>query len=550
MDAPIIVAGAGPVGTSLAIDAALRGVKVIVLEQRGVSDPADAKCNTVAARTMETFRRFGIAEQVRASGLPDDYPTDTMYATSLSGAEITRIRMPARNERGRDGFVDSKWLTPESMVRVSQIYLEPILRRRLLSLPNVALLDRTELTHYEQDEDGVDVTVRGPEGEERKLRASYLVGCDGGRSHVRKLMGVKLAGDAEISRTRSTLIRSSGVRKLFGQRRPAWMSWIVSDKVRGNVIAINGDDLWLVHRSLSVGQPDFDTLDFDQSIRDALGVDKAFKYEVIKHEDWIGRRLVAERFRKGRIFIAGDAAHLWVPYAGYGMNAGIADAMNISWLLSSVINGWAAPSMIDAYEAERLPITEQVSRYAMAKMQENVAAVGKGRPPKALSSKGPFGWMMRRALGKKLYNINVPQMSPEGLNYGYYYTGSPIIAHDGEPPAYDMGSLQASTIPGCRLPHFFQDGRSILDLMGPDYTLIRFDRGIDPSPLLAAARSAQMPLTLVDADKPGIPAFQHRLLIVRSDQHIAWRGDVLPASPPSLIDLLKGLGASHVSAAA
>lgn len=151
MDAPIIVVGAGPVGTCLAIDAATRGVSVIIVEARGVDDPADAKCNTVAARTMETFRRFGIAGDVRAQGLPDDYPTDTLYTTSIAGPELTRIRMPARNERQQPGFADSDWLTPESMVRVSQLYLEPVLRRKLLSMPNVRFMPHTEFLSYAQD---------------------------------------------------------------------------------------------------------------------------------------------------------------------------------------------------------------------------------------------------------------------------------------------------------------------------------------------------------------------------------------------------------------
>lgn len=552
MDAPLIVVGAGPVGTCLAIDAAQRGVPVIVVEARGPDDPADAKCNTVAARTMETFRRFGVADDVRAAGLPDDYPTDTLYTTSITGPELARIRMPARNERKLPGFADSHWLTPESMVRVSQVYLEPVLRRKLLSMPLVRFMPRTEFLRYAQDADGVDVVVRSTEtGDEKTLRCSYVAGCDGGRSPIRKQMGVHLAGDAEIARTRSSLIRAPGLKRLFGKRRPAWMNWVVNQNVRGNVVAIDGKELWLVHRALPRHEQNFDTLDPDQSIRDVLGVGKEFPFEVVKHEDWIGRRLVAERFRDGRVFIAGDAAHLWVPFAGYGMNAGIADAMNLSWLLCSVIKGWAAPAIIDAYEAERLPITDQVSRYAMGKMEENIAAIGRGKPPAVLSTRGPLGWLVRRLLGRKLYAINVPQMAPEGLNYGYYYTNSPIIVPDGEAaPTYSMGALHPSTVPGCRLPHFYEGGVSILDLLGPDYTLIRFDRATDVEGLLAAAQRVGVPIKLVDADRPALGAFKHKLLIVRSDQHVVWRGDAGPSQPISLMNRLRGDGEFDERAAA
>lgn len=537
-DAQILVAGAGPVGTCLAIDAALRGVDVVVVEPRDADDPPDAKCNTIASRTMETFRRFGIADQVRAAGLPDDYPTDTIYATSLSGPELTRITMPARSERAGTGFHDDRWPTPEPMVRQSQLWLEPILRAKLLSLPNVRFLPRTEVTGYSQDSDSVTVRCRDlAEGRSFDVQVDHLVGCDGGASTIRKAMGVRLAGDAEIAHTRTSLIRSSGIRALFGERRPAWMSWVVNHKARGNVVAIDGDELWLVHRALPSGSTDFAAIDADQSIRDVLGVGPEFEYEIVKHEDWVGRRLVASHFRDGRVFIAGDAAHLWVPFAGYGMNAGIADAMNLSWLLSAVLNGWAAPGILAAYEAERLPITDQVSRFAMAKLEENAAAMSERSAPQVLSSPGFVGRVLRRRLGRKLFDINLAQMSPEGLNFGYYYEGSPIIVSDGEAaPAYDMGSFSPSTVPGCRLPHFTVEGTSVLDLLGPDYTLLRFDPSVEVTGLTANG----LPVTVVDAPRPEHPAFGHALLIVRADTHVVWRGDRLPADTTDLVARLRG----------
>lgn len=541
-DTDVIVAGAGPVGTCLAIDAAMRGVGVVVLEPRGADEPPDAKCNTIAARTMETFRRFGVADEVRSKGLPDEYPTDTVYAASLAGPEYTRIRMPARSERAGKGFHDDHWLTPEFMVRESQLYLEPVLRQRMLAESNVSFQPRTAFVSYLQDETGVTVTVRDVDsGAERTLRARYLVGCDGGASPVRKTMGAKLTGDAIIGKTRTTLVRSAAIRKLFGDRRPAWMTWVANHKVRGNVVAINGTDLWLVHRGVGPAA-EYDSIDFDQSIRDVLGVGSDFPFEVVGHQDWIGRRLVADRLRDGRVFIAGDAAHLWVPMAGYGMNAGIADGVSISWLLSAVVNGWADPRILDAYEAERHPITEQVSRFAMASAVENAQVMSTASIPAALSWRGPVGAFLRRRIGKRLYDLNVPQMSPEGLNYGYYYLGSPIIAYDGEePPAYDMGSLTPSTVPGCRLPHFAIAGRSVIDLLGPDYTLIRFDERVDVGPLQTAAAAAGFPLKTLDAPRPAIGnAFRHALVIARVDQTVVWRGDRLPDDPAGLIDLLAG----------
>jgi 2-polyprenyl-6-methoxyphenol hydroxylase-like FAD-dependent oxidoreductase len=541
LEVPIAIAGAGPVGASVAIEAALRGLDVVIIEYRSADELPSAKCNTVAARTMETFRRFGIADAVRNAGLPDDYPTDVIYAASIAGPEIVRIAQPSRNERHHDGFPDSDWLTPEPVVRVSQIYLEPILWDRMRSLPNVTVLNNTTVERYEQSSEGVTAYARHDDGSEVVVSSRFLVGCDGGRSTIRKAMGVDLVGDAEIGRTRTSLVRSTEIRKLFGDRRPAWMSWIINDRVKGNVIAIDGEELWLLHRSVPGG--DFEEVDLDRSIQDLLGADHAVDYDVLSHEDWIGRRLVAQRFRDGHVLIAGDAAHLWVPYAGYGMNAGIADGVTLAWLLSAVVKGWAPESILGAYEAERLPITDQVSRLAMEIVLENAAAISGGSPPPELSDPGPAGQEIRDFLAPILRDMNIPQFAPAGLNFGYFYDASPIISYDGtEPPPYTMGDITPSTVPGCRMPHFDVAGTPILDLLGPDYTLIRFDPTIDLSAFLRTSHDVGLPIVVVDTERPSHPEiFDHSLLIVRFDQHIAWRGNSLPDGG-ALVGLLRGEG--------
>jgi 2-polyprenyl-6-methoxyphenol hydroxylase-like FAD-dependent oxidoreductase len=537
----LAVAGAGPVGLSLAIEAARRGLDVVVIELREPREPPSAKCNTVSARTMETFRRFGIAPEVRAAGLPDDYPTDVLFCTALTGHEITRIRLPSRNERDRDEFIDSGWLTPEPMVRVNQIFLEPILFDRLAREPKVTILNNTRVEGYEQGADGVRVRCQTGDGQELVVEGRFLAGCDGGRSTIRRAMGVRLVGDAELGRTRTSLVRSAAIRDLFGDRRPAWASFVTNEKVRGSVLAIDGEERWLLHRRVP-REIAFEELDLDQSIRDMLGVGEELTYEVISHEDWTGRRLVAERFRNGNVFLAGDAAHVWMPWAGYGMNAGIADGVELAWLLSAVVKGWASPRILDAYEAERLPITDQVSRLAMGKGQELADAWGSQSEVAEMSGDGEAGKRRRAALAPILQELNVPQFGPEGLNFGYFYDASPIIAYDGEsPPPYTMASATPSTVPGCRMPHFWHDGTSIYDRLGPDYTLLRFDPTVDVTSLLDAAAAARVPIELCDAPRPDRPAvFHHNLLIVRPDQHVAWRGDSPPDDSAALIDRLRG----------
>ncbi|MGT2509353.1 FAD-dependent monooxygenase [Cupriavidus basilensis] len=545
--ASIVVVGAGPVGMCAAIEAARRGIDVLVVEAKSTDKSADAKCKTVASRTPETLHRFGIADQVRSAGLPDNYTTDVIHATSLASPELTRIELLSRNERAArrfpEGFPDARWRTSEPFVRVSQLYSNPIIARCMHAMADITVCYDTEVVGYTQDDGGVDVLLRHTDDTETSVRGQCVIAADGGRSGVRQGMGVRLHAHAELAHMHSTLIRVPGVRKLFGERRPAWMSWIVNHKLRGVVVAIDGQDTWLLHRQLPAGERDFAALDLHESIRDLLGVEAGFEYEVL-HEDWVGRRLVSSKFRDRRVFLAGDAAHLREPFAGYGKNAAIADGVNIAWLLANVLQGWADPAMLDAYEAERQPITEQVSRHATQCMLDTIEALGQGTAPKALSSRyNPAGIAMRKVIGSKQYKLNVPQFAPEGLNFGYYYEGSPIIAYDGErAPQYTMDGVTPSTVRGCRVPHFRTDsGESVYDLLGPVYTLLRFDGSVEVGALLEAAAAARMPLKLVDvATIRSDPAFRHRLLIVREDQHVAWRGDTVPTDPGALVDLLGG----------
>lgn len=541
--ADITIAGAGPVGMSLAIDAALRGLKVAILEQRAPGAPPSTKCNTVASRTLEVFRRFGVADQVRASGLPDDYPTDFLITTSLGGQEIGRIRMPSRDERSQGGWPDSTWETPEPVVRASQLYLEPILYARMLELPGITVLNSMRADSFEQDADGVTLTATDVVKDVQvTLRSRFLVGCDGGRSTIRKQLGVRLTGDDELSRTRSSLIRSKDVLAKFGDQRPAWMTHVLGRQGRGTVIAIDGRELWLVHRATYDG--DFNSIDLDGSLRDVLGMGPDWTYELLNHEDWVGRRMVAERFRDQNVFIAGDAAHLWVPLAGYGMNAGVADAMNLSFVLAAVLKGWADPAILDAHEAERHPITEQVSRFAAGMGQQNRDAYElTDELLKKLEGNSPEDAAFRSAFGAAAEERNRPQFAPAGLNFGYYYDASPLIAYDDEaPPSYSMGQATPSTAPGARMPHFWIDEartQSIYDLLGPDYTLLSFGPQ-ELTPLIAAFHDAGAPLKVINAERPDRPEFKHWLLIVRQDQHIVWRGNSPPEQPQALVARLRG----------
>jgi hypothetical protein len=309
----------------------------------------------------------------------------------------------------------------------------------------------------------------------------------------------------------------------------------------GTLMAIDGKQTWLIHNFLYNDEPDYDTVDRDWAIRQILGVGPEFEYEVISKEDWIGRRLVADRFQNGRVFIAGDAAHLWIPHAGYGMNAGIADAANLSWMLAAVLNGWAAPNILRAYQAERQPITDQVSRLAfniakdVSQQRREVSA--------DIEREDEIGEAARAALGREAYDLYVQQQCCGGLNFGYFYADSPIIAYDGAPhPAYSMGSFESSSVPGCRAPHLWLHGQcSLYDACGDGFALLRLDPRARITSIIDAAAQRGVPLKIVEIDERTAQSlYAHKLALLRPDGHVAWRGDSEPADPIALIDLVRG----------
>jgi 2-polyprenyl-6-methoxyphenol hydroxylase-like FAD-dependent oxidoreductase len=536
----VLIVGAGPVGLTLAIDLAWRGIDVTLVETRAPAAPPEPKCNHVAARTMEIFRRLGVAERVRDAGLPADYPHDISYRTTFTGQELTRILIPCRRDRftRKDG-PDCNWPTPEPPHRINQIFLEPILFEHAAAQPRVRIISQTAVEDVRIEDNSANAALRDLQTDAvRRLSCRYLVGCDGARSVVRKAIGAELTGDAVVQRVQSTYIRAPDlIHRQLHER--AWGTGVINPRRAGMVYAIDGRERWLVHNYMKPGEGDFDSVDRDACIRTILGVPADFKYDIISREDWYGRRLIANRFRDRCAFIAGDAAHIWVPYAGYGMNAGIADAMNLSWLLAAHLNGWAPASILDAYEAERWPITSQVSRFAMSHAEAEIRR--RGAVPDEIEDEGAEGERARRRTGRLTYEINVQQYACAGLNFGTYYDRSPIIAYDGtEPPAYTMGSYTPSTVPGCRTPHLWcKDGSSLYDAMGPEFTLLRFDSAVDVAALELAARDRGVPLKLLDVE-PAAAAFDGLLVLSRPDQHVAWRGDRSPADPLALIDRVRG----------
>src|ERR1700733_1178825 len=317
-DVPVIIAGGGPVGLTLAMDLGWRGVPCLLFEERVPAEPPNPKCNTTNARSMEHFRRLGCADELRAAGLPGDHPTHVLYVTRFAGHLLGRLNLPPSSMRLQDrGALDEGWPTPEPQHRISQIFVEPILYRHAMTFPGVEIRRGWRLENFSQRDGEVSVeAVELASGRRETHRARYLIGCDGGRSTVRRKLGIELNGIDVIGRTVSVYFRAP---KLIEHDRngPAWMYWVVNKDQSGNVIALDGKELWLLHLAVPAYK-DFDDIDLEVAIPAALGI--KVPMEILGVERWTSRRLVADRYREGNVFLPCDAAHIWIPLGGFGMN--------------------------------------------------------------------------------------------------------------------------------------------------------------------------------------------------------------------------------------
>jgi 2-polyprenyl-6-methoxyphenol hydroxylase-like FAD-dependent oxidoreductase len=535
----VLIVGAGPVGLTLALDLGRRGVSVVVLEERVAEVPSNPKCNTTSARSMEHFRRLGCADEIRRSGLPPDHPTDVVYMTELGGYELTRLKLPpASLRRAASGSIDDGWPTPEPQHRISQLFLEPILSRHAARLPTVSLRYGHQVTGVTQTEDEASlITVDRRTGRSYEFGSQYLVGCDGSRSLVRREIGAKLEGDGALYHILSVYMRSSALASAVPDP-PGWMYQISNPNGTYGLITLDGKELWIFH----IVRPDScepADVDIRQAMKAAFGfVPDA---EVLGLEPWAARRLVSSRYRDRRVFLAGDAAHIWLPMGGFGMNVGIGDATHLAWLLSAEVSGWAGPDLLDAYEAERKPIGEQVSRAAKTIGLNSRDWIRQVRRPEILDP-GARGERARRDVAQEIRSYELTQFNSVGVQLGYYYESSPIIWPDGTPPPhFQIDRYQQTARPGSRAPHIWcEDGTSLYDRLGPGFSLLRLSGAVNVDGITAAANEVGMPLTVLDVEDPTArDLYEADVVLIRPDQHVAWRGDELP-DPWVLIDTVRG----------
>ena len=534
-DADVVVAGAGPTGFALAIDLGLRGVRTVLLERDPATKPYP-KMDRSNARTMELYRRLGIADRVRALGYPAEASMDVFVARTLSDPELVRLRYPTVAEhRARIAACRDSSEPLEPYQLVSQNDLEPLLLEVARETPNVSVLFGHELVGFEQDADGVDVRIRDLDGAAHRTRCRYLAGCDGGRSTVRRELGIALAGQGGLSELRQVSFRSEGLYDAIpiGQGRHYYLTG-----PENATFVVQGSRR---HFTLNAVLPP--DADLEAEVRARVGgeLGRTIDLEILSCLEWKLHLLLAERYREGRVFLAGDAAHLVIPTGGLGMNTGVGDGLDLSWKLAATLAGWGGPVVLDSYESERRPVGAR-NVEASGWAAEGMMTWRRACTPE-IDDDGPRGDAARAAVAEiaEVEQRRVHEML--GAELGYTYAGSPLIAEEPDnPPEWPIRPYTPHTRPGVRIPHLWlEDGRAVQDVLGRGFTLLDLTGAADVSSLAAAFAGRRAPFEVVSLDDPHARAvYGCGLLLVRPDLHVVWRGDGPPGDPGALAETATG----------
>lgn len=471
------------------------GVRCMLVE-RNPSTTRHPKMDITNGRSMELFRRLGVADKLRAVAVPEANNFDISWITSLTGRELHRFRYPSVVEKRAEIRARNDGTQPrEPAMRVSQVMIEPVLRDAILGDSLVEARWGVAVEEFVQDDEGVTATLRVAEtGATETVRCDFLAGCDGGSSIVRDQLGIACDGKAAVAHRYMIHFRSDArdILQAFGV---AWH--YQTDK--GTLIAQDDKDTWTLQTRPPPGV-DPAAIDPDP-ILDAW-VGRSFPREILVANPWFTHLLLAERYQEGRVFLAGDAAHQYIPTGGYGMNTGIGDAVDLGWKLAAAVKGFAGRGLLQSYARERRPVgyRNRLASERHTGVRIRIAELYRNeRDPEALA--------------RGIAALGNAENESWGIEFGYRYDGV-----EGDPVVYTP-----TTAPGARLPSvFLHDGSALYDRLGPWFTLLRFGDA-DPSPLIDAA---PVPLETVIVDDPSVaPIYEARLVLVRPDTHVAWRGD-------------------------
>ena len=530
--APVLIVGGGPVGLALACDLGWRGVECLLVE-RGDGTIEQPKTNEVNIRTMEFCRRWGIVDTIEARGYPRDHPHDQVYCTNLTGYELSRHPIPPLGEQ------QPPPTSPQKKERCPQTVFDPILAEHAARLPSVTLRYRCQFETFTQTAEGVDCVLTDRDtGATERVFAQYVAACDGGNSRIRDALSIRSQGIQVLAHSTNVLFHAD-LQPIHDKGRAVRFLFIEPDGNWANLMCINGKDLWRL-QILGDERPwEEQCLDVHRSICRAIGHEFG-DYKIHSIQRWLRRAVVADRYRDGRIFLVGDSAHQLTPTGGFGMNTGIGDAVDLSWKLQAMLDGWGGEGLLESYEPERRPIGQRNVQEAT----DNFYQQKKTSSKPDLLDDTPAGERSRAEIGERFRRAMFKIWENDGVQLGYYYENSPICVPDGTPrPIDDPVTYHPNARPGSRAPHaWLGDGRSLLDLFGRGFVLLRL--GSDPpevEPVVQAAKRRRVPLNVVSvADAAVSRLYERKLVLVRPDGHVAWRADALPASAIDLIDRVRG----------
>jgi 2-polyprenyl-6-methoxyphenol hydroxylase-like FAD-dependent oxidoreductase len=503
----VLVAGGGPAGLAAAAELSLHGIDCVVIEPRPQVSHRRPRAKTTSIRTMEHLRRWGLAGRLRAAApLPVAWSQRVTFCESLSGRRITDFEGAfGLTTRRDDRFAEPGQQVPQPVV-------EDVLRDHLGTRPGVCLRLGHAVTGLEQDGDGVTVAVRDPGGARYRLRARYVLGCDGASGVVRDQVGARFVGRTDTRPNFNVVFRAPALDTHLG---PAVQYWVVGGPVTGLIGRLDlAGTWWAGFPGVEAG---YGTAHASELITGLIGAPA--EHEVLATDPWTARLQIADSFSRGRVFLAGESAHVNPPWGGHGFNTSVGDAVNIAWKIAAVEHGWAAPELLASYEDERRGVVGQT----VASAESNMRALAGDLPVDA----------------DAIQRVKRPEFHSLGLVLGYSYAGSPVIQPSAspDPPAdltsCDLTSYTADAVPGARLPHaWLPDGTSLYDQLGTGLTVLGpvRDRPRAIAGLVGWARDLGIPLALREPP-PDYP-WRDEFLLIRPDQHITWR-----AADPASIDL-------------
>jgi 2-polyprenyl-6-methoxyphenol hydroxylase-like FAD-dependent oxidoreductase len=530
-DIDIVIAGAGPIGMMAAIELAARGIRTLICEPRAADEFATARVNLTNARSMEHFRRLGIADRLRANDpVPDNVIRDLTFSTRANGKIIFnaegayewRERLPIASEV-------PEWAPFQA--------IEKTLREKLLEMPAATFIPFSKVTDFVQDEHGVVVSYETPDGA-RTIAARYLLVADGAQSTLRKKLNLRMYGETLFYNS-SWHFRSPALTKLFAKTQLSSMTFFLNEDCYGDLIVPqSGEDHWVY--MISPIPEEVDPQDWE-TIKKMLFRSVGEEFEILEPDGryWGSHSRIAPTFNFGRLLLVGDAAHLTSPFGGFGMNMGIGDAADLGWKLAAVLEGWGGPRLLDSYSLER----REVCKFIIQGSAHNNKVWGKALVRPFMEEDSERGEQARAEVRNFIVKEKTRQFRSLGAQLGYRYTESPIVISDGsEPPPLEYGDYTPSSVPGCRAPHLWlDDDRSIFDEFGGGFCLLKLDDAADTVPIEEAAARIGLPLKILELDnEQARTLYERKLILIRPDQHVAWRGDVLPKDCDQLVDIVRG----------